>query len=361
MMRPLVRATSFWIAMALLLLPAPGCGARHGETPAENRASVVTETRVAALTEVPHAVQATGSVRPWARVSPGTKILGRVEEVTVREGDRVSRGQMLVRLERRDLEAAVEQARAAVAMAEAELDRAGAQHDRMRSLQARGSVTDKNLEDAVAGFRVAEAALRQARANLSAAEVTLGYADVRSPVGGFVTAKRVEAGDMASPGVALLEVEDLARVKVILTVPESDVVGLAPGAPARVTVDALASSWDANVNRINPSGDPASRTFDVELVLENADGRLKSGMFARATFARGTREALLVPAGSVVKRGALEGLFVLDGERRARLRWIRTGRTLDDRIEVLSGLEPGEHFVVDPPLALGDGTTVAER
>jgi RND family efflux transporter MFP subunit len=360
MMRPLVRATNFLIATALLL-PALGCGARHGEAPPENRATVVTETRVAALDEVPRAVHTTGSIRPWARVSPGTKILGRVEEFTVREGDRVRRGQVLVRLERRDLEAAVEQARAAIAMAEAELDRTGAQHDRMRSLQARGSVTDKNLEDAVAGFRVAEAALQQAQANLSAAEVTLGYAEIRSPVDGFVTARRVESGDMASPGAALLVVEDLARVKVILTVPESDVVSLAPGAPARVSVDVLESSWDATVDRVNPAGDPASRTFDVEVVLDNADGRLKSGMFARATFARGTREALLVPAGAVVQRGALEGLFVLDGERRARLRWIRTGRALDDRIEVLSGLEPGERFVVDPPLALSDGTTVAER
>lgn len=360
MMRPIVRATNFLVAAALLL-PGPGCKSRHEDAPAENRASVVTETRVAALAEVPRAVQATGSIRPWARVSPGTKILGRVEAVTVREGDRVRRGQLLVRLERRDLEAAVEQARAAVAMAEAELERARAQHDRMRSLQSRGSVTDKNLEDAVAGFRVAEAALQQARANLSAAEVTLGYAEIRSPVSGFVTAKRVESGDMASPGAALLVVEDLARVKVVLTVPESDVVGLAPGAPARVAVDVLESSWDATVDRVNPSGDPASRTFDVELVLDNADGRLKSGMFARATFARGTRQALLVPAGAVVRRGALEGLFVLDAERRARLRWIRTGRALDDRIEVLSGLEPGERFVVDPPLTLGDGTTVAER
>ena len=360
MMRPIVQAMNFLVAAALLL-PAPGCGSRHTDVPAEKRASVVTETRVAALAEVPRAVQATGSIRPWARVSPGTKILGRVEEVTVREADRVRRGQVLVRLERRDLEAAVEQARAAVAMAEAELDRARAQHDRMRSLQSRGSVTDKNLEDAVAGFRVAEAALQQARANLSAAEVTLGYAEIRSPVSGFVTAKRVESGDMASPGAALLVVEELARVKVVLTVSESDVVGLATGAAARVTVDVLESSWDAAVDRINPSGDPASRTFDVELVLDNADGRLKSGMFARATFARGTREALLVPASAVVRRGALEGLFVLDAEQRARLRWIRTGRALDDRIEVLSGLEPGERFVVDPPLALGDGTTVAER
>jgi RND family efflux transporter MFP subunit len=360
MMRPIVQATNLVVAAALLL-PAPGCGSRHADAPAENRAAVVTETRVAALAEVPRAVQATGSIRPWARVSPGTKILGRVEEVTVREGDRVRRGQVLVRLERRDLEAAVEQAHAAVAMAEAELERARAQHDRMRSLQSRGSVTDKNLEDAVAGFRVAEAAVQQARANLSAAEVTLGYAEIRSPVSGFVTAKRVESGDMASPGAALLVVEDLARVKVVLTVPESDVVALAPGAPARVAIDVLESSWDAAVDRINPSGDPASRTFDVELVLDNDDGRLKSGMFARATFARGTREALLVPSSAVVRRGALEGLFVLDAERRARLRWIRTGRALDDRIEVLSGLEPGEEFVIAPPLALGDGTTVAER
>jgi len=345
---------------ALLMLAALGCGGDPAPPPPAERTPVTVATRTAESDDVPQVVQATGSVRPWARVSPGTKILGRVDAVTVREGDRVRRGQVLARLERRDLEAAVEQARAAVTMAEAQLDQAGAQHDRMQDLHGRGSVTDKNLEDAVAGFRVAEAALQQARANLAASEVTLGYAEIRSPVAGFVTERHVEAGDMAAPGLPLLVVEDLARVKVVLTVPETEVVGLAAGDPARVTVDVLQASWDAEIDRINPSGDPASRTFEVELVLDNDDGRLKSGMFARASFSRGVRPGLLVPASAVVSRGALTGLFVLDREGRARLRWIRTGKVVDDLVEVLSGLEPGERYVVAPPLALADGTPVRE-
>jgi RND family efflux transporter MFP subunit len=221
-------------------------------------------------------------------------------------------------------------------------------------------VTDKNFEDAVAGFRVAEAALRQARANQAAAEVTLGYAEIRSPVSGFVAARHVEAGDMAAPGVPLFAVEDLARVKVVVTVSENDVVGLEAGDPARVTVDVLEAVWDAAVDRVHPSGDPASHTFDVELVLDNEDGRLKSGMFARASFSRGARRGLLVPTSAVVNRGALTGLFVLDDKPRARLRWIRTGKLFDDRVEVLSGLEAGERYVVAPPLALADGTPVRE-
>ncbi len=351
-----------YIAGALMFagLAMGACGG--GETAAVENAArtaepIAVELRTAELEAVPRTTRATGSLEPLRRVSPGTKILGRLESVPVSEGQRVAKGALLAKLESRDLEAAVRQAEAAVRMAEANVENARAQRDRMSDLHGRGSVTDKNLEDATAGFRVAEAALDQAKANLAAAEVMLSYAAIRSPVAGWLVEKRVEAGDMAAPGAPLFTIEDLSRVKADVQVPEADVTGLAEGDPARVEI--LDREYDATVDRIAPSGDPASRTFSVKLMLDNADGVLKSGMFARVSFARGEREALRVPEAALVVRGQLEGLFIA-GDGQARLRWVKTGRRDGGRVEILSGLEAGERYLAAPPSGLADGAPYTE-
>ena len=147
----------------------------------------------------------------------------------------------------------------------------------------------------------------------------------------------------------------------IAKVPESDVVGVEEGSPVTVDVEVLGESWETEVDRVIPSGDPMSRTYQVQVVLPNSSGRLKAGMFARATFPAGTREAVGVPAGAVVRRGQLEGLFVVDADSRARLRWVRLGREAGGLVEVISGLQPGERFVVDPPAGLSDDTPVTVR
>jgi RND family efflux transporter MFP subunit len=268
---------------------------------------------------------------------------------------------VLVTLEKRDLTAAVEHATAAVAMAEAGLEMARSQFDRMTKLHERGSVTDKMLEDTTAGYRVAEASLAQAAANLAAAEVMVSYAEISTPVSGWVVAKNIEPGDMAAPGAPLFTVEDLSKVKVVLDVAESEVVGLSEGDPARVRIDVLGETLEATVDRVVPAGDPMSHTYEVHLVLQNPDGRLKSGMFVRASFTRGSRAALRIPASAVVERGQLRGLFVVGDDSRARLRWVRLGRMTADDVEVLSGLEPGERFVSDAVAGLVDGIPVEAR
>jgi RND family efflux transporter MFP subunit len=247
-------------------------------------------------------------------------------------------------------------------MADAQFTVAEAMRRRMTDLLARGSATAKNVEDAEAGYQVAAAAVAQARANVAAADVMLGYADVRSPIAGWVVERRIEAGDMASPGMPLFVVEDLSKAKVVVQVPESDVLGLAVGVQAIVSVPVLAVEVAGTIARLVPAGDPESRTYEVQIVLVNPDGALRSGMFARARFDRGAREAVVVPTSAIVRRGQLDGVFVLDSDGRARTRWIRTRAIPGDpaRMEVTSGLGVGERFLLAPPAALADGGRVKE-
>jgi RND family efflux transporter MFP subunit len=350
------------LGLAALAWIAAACG---GEEPAAlpeaGAQPVAVETAEARLASVDQVTRATGSVEPWRRTSPGTKILGRVQEVPVREGDRVEKDGLLARLESRDLEAAMEGARAAIAMAEASLENADAQHRRMEELHRRGSATDKNLEDARAAHRSAEAALQRARAELTAARVTLEYAAILSPIGGRVVARNVEVGDMALPGQPMFTVEDLSRAKIVVQVPESQVADLGRGDPAWIEVDVLGREFPARVDRVMPAGDPRSRTFDVKLVVDNPERLLKSGMFVRARFPRGSRDVLRVPETSIVTRGQLRGLFVIAADGAARLRWVQPGRAEAGQVEILSGLAPGERYVVSPPAGFADATLVATR
>ncbi|MBD3867799.1 MAG: efflux RND transporter periplasmic adaptor subunit [Acidobacteria bacterium] len=357
------------ITNAALLLTAligvAGCGGGHDAAAVANGPDVTVEAAVSVAEAGPvqSRFEVTGSAEPWRKVAPGTKLMGRIAEVPVREGDRVRKGQLLARLDARDLNAAVEQARAALAMAEASHENARVHHERLVDLHSRGSVTDKNLEDGTAGARVAKAGVEQARANLSAAEVMLDYAVIRSPVAGWITSRSVEAGNMATPGAPMFVVEDLSRIKVTMQVPEGDVVGITAGDPVEVRIDVLDLDLEAVVDRVVPTGDPASRTYQVQVVVDNGSGEIKSGMFVRTKFQGESRDALLVPASAVVNRGQLTGIFAVAENGMARLRWVRTGR-LDANagsIEILSGLSEGERYVPEPPARLVDGARVQER
>jgi RND family efflux transporter MFP subunit len=329
--------------------PAP-----PGEAPMRLEATL----RTAQVETHPRMLVAAGTVEPSRRTSPGTKILGRVAAIAVREGERVEAGQTLARFEDRDLRAALDGARAAVTMAEAQLENAGAQLARMQGLHARGSVTEKNLEDAVAAERVARAGLDQARAGLSSAEVMLSYAEVASPFAGWVTAKHTEVGDLVAPGQPMFTIEDLDPVKVVVNVPEGEVRHVEPGARAHLEVTASGDELEAVVDRVVPTGDRRARTFEVQLAVPNPEGRLKSGMFARASFELGTTEAIWVPAEALVERGQLQGVFIVDEHGHARLRWVRTGEARDGAIEILSGLAGGERYVAEPPMRLVDGAII---
>ncbi len=353
------------LALAVAVGLAGGCGGGEAPPPQRPEASPISvTTRAAAYRQVTEPVRATATIQASRRVMPGSKILGRVDAVLVSEGQPVKAGQLLATLESRDLGAAVHQAEAAVSAAEAQLTNARAQHDRMQELHARGSATTKNLEDATAGFQMAQAGVEQARANLEAARVNLGYARVVSPLDGWLVSKQIEAGDMVAPGRPLFTVEDLDPVKVVAEVPETEVSGLNAGDPAVVEVTAADFRQTGSISRIVPAGDARTRTFRCEIVLPNPGGVLKSGMFARVAFERTARTmeraALLVPASAIVRRGQLEGLYVIEGSH-ARLRWVRTGESRDGEVEVLSGLSPGDRYVVEPPAGLVDGVPVEER
>ncbi|WHZ27702.1 MAG: ABC transporter, RND-adapter-like protein [Nitrospira sp.] len=323
-----------WL-IALMLLMA-GCGPK--EEPAtvvsvDSQRTIQTAVVEAQHTSVPIRVEVTGRVAPLFQATLSSRIQGTIDTLLVREGVRVSKGQLLIRLDSRDLEADL-------ARADAEVENTKVQLDRMNQLYAHDAVSKQEMENAIRGYKVAEA-------NRKAVEAQLSYTAVRAPFDGIITEKKAEAGELASPGQPLLKMEDPQRLRLEATVAEGDLKSLSRGDKIPVTIDALGEpALIGTVSQILPAGDPQTHTFMVKVDLPKTAG-LKTGMFGRFPLEKGTAHSILVPSTAVVERGELNSVFVVGEDRIARLRWVKLGRRYEKQVEILSGINEGERVVMD--------------
>jgi RND family efflux transporter MFP subunit len=346
------------IALAASLALAAGCGAHHGDARPEPLPALAVAVETTASMPSPGGLEATGTLEAARRASPGTILAGRVTKIVKREGDRVREGETLARVESGDVAARVAQAEAAVVAAQAAETNARLMKERLERLVPKQAASPKSLEDAVAGHEAALANLHAAEEGVRAARVMLGYGDVRAPFDGVVVRRLIEMGDTAAPGMPMFVVDDNARMKLEAAIPESSARGLRPGSPVVVVVDGVpGAARDGTLNEILPAADPATRTVTARVLLDNSDGALRPGLFARVRFTGDGPEAIFVPEGAIVRRGPLTGVFVVDGNV-ARLRWITLGASRDGRVEAVTGLTAGERIVAAPAAELADGRPV---
>lgn len=357
-----------WSTVGILALLAAavlsaGCG---GAGEPEARA-VTDDEPLGVLTAVTEAglwsdgFEVTAGIQPWRRALPGTVLMGRIETIVKREGDRVRSGEVLARIESRDVSARLAQAEAGLEAARAGEENARVMRERLERLFPRQAATKKSLDDAVAAHEAALARLRAAEEEIAAARVALSYTEVRAPFDGVISERRVEAGDMGAPGMPFFVVDQVERLKIEAAVPESRIGQLTAGEPVEVVVTALPeASRKGTLEEILPAADPASRTFTVRVVVDNRDGKLRPGMFARLRLGGGQREVVAVPESALWRRGPLTGVYVVDGSDRARLRWVTVGESRDGVVEILTGLDAGARYVVEAGEALADGRAVRE-
>lgn len=289
---------------------------------------------------------AVGTLEPVARVLVAAQEEGVVTAVTVREGDRVRVGQVVVELDERQL-------RAELAQAEASLEEARARWRRVETLRAEGVMAEQDVDAARAADRIAEARLEALRTRLS-------FTRIQSPVSGVVTARHVEVGDLASPRAALLELATGNGLLLRVPVSELEVVRLAEGDVADITVDALpALRLQGLIARIYPAADSTSRQVTVELAISGAPPAVRLGFLARAHLVLETIPAALLVPEDAVLRGAEAASFVwLVRDGVATMRPVEVGLRVDGRALIASGLAPGDEVVVRGTAKLRDGAPV---
>lgn len=344
------------LATGVALLLVAGCGSKSETREAVSR-DIACRTAPVELVQVPTVVTATGSLAADTSVMVSTRMMGWVKEIHVVEGQQVQKGDPLLRIDDTDLQAKKKQAEAGITAAKAVLANAEKMAERFENLYADKSVSKAQLDDVLTGRDQAKAGLEMARAGLAEVNTHLSYLDIVAPTDGVVARKMIEEGNMANPGMPLLILEQVERIQVTAHVGEKDVSQLAAGMPVTVNVTSVrGGAYETELARVIPTANPGSRTYDVEAYLDNPDGRLKSGMFARMTLPVGVREAVLVPEGAVIRRGQLTGLWLVGEDSRVHLRWVRLGHPQGDLVEVLSGLVGRETVVLssDQPLREGD-------
>ncbi|MBR9985010.1 MAG: efflux RND transporter periplasmic adaptor subunit [Desulfosarcina sp.] len=343
------------------------------------------------VAEVAQAVQpvmydAVGTSRARVSATVSSKLMGTIQAFTVKEGDLVKSGDLLVQLDARQVAAQLNQAQAALAearkaetgavsvqtAAEAGAQRALLSYRRNRTMLEGGAITQETFESVEAQHKQAQASLSQARAMVEAAQFRINQAQaavdaamvarkdarVLAPFDGKVTAKLADAGALAAPGTPLLTLEREGGYRVDLVVPEAYIQSVRTGQSVNVRIPSVGELPIAGtVDVIVPSADPGSRTFVVQVGVSDTES-LRSGMFARVPLAVGEQKSMRIPESAVVRRGQLTGVFIVDEKNTARFRLIRIGRAYGDQVEVISGIKDGTRLVTAPSPELTNGSAV---
>jgi RND family efflux transporter MFP subunit len=312
------------LPLAILVAFATACG--HKQKSAVELPAAKVETIEANLQRTPDIFEVVGTVRPKVYAEVSAKITAAILEIPVKAGDAIGTGQLLAKLDGRDLQA--------------EFDRAKADFDRYKTLLGQQAATPAEFETVQSRFRVAEAAL--------------SYAQITAPFDGVVVRKLCDVGDLASPGKSLFVVEQPFEYRLDANVPERYPVSV--GQKMYVVIDATGEKCEGTVGEVVPAADPASRSFLVKINLQCRQG-LKTGMFGRAQLMLGERFAMFVPKNAVHERGQLTYVFVADTGH-ARMRLVKTGKSYLDAVEILSGLQSGERVIVAGEVA--DGQPVSQ-
>ena len=284
------------------------------------------------------------------------QVAGQITQLTVKAGDRVRQGQLLIRI---DSQAAAQQASASqaqVAAAAAQLEVARKELERQQQLFRKNYLSQAALDQAEAQFKATEAAVRGSKAQAGVASTQTGFYTLSAPYSGTVASVSAEVGEMALPGKTLLTIYDPGEMRVVASLPQSRVAQLAKPTPVRIELPAMpeASRWlPAATVSVLPTADAGSQSVPVRLGLPRTADALTPGMFARAHFplASGQPARLLIPQRAVLRRSELTAVYVVTAKDQAQLRQVRLGRPQGDDIEVLAGLAAGENVALDPVAA----------
>lgn len=288
--------------------------------------------------------EAVGSIQSRSTTNITSMILANILSVNVRPGDAAKKGDLLITLDDRDLRARQQQAQNALEAAKAALEKAARDRQRFEALRKTDNVTQNTLDEAKSSERIAQAKVDQAQEAVRETEVMLSYAKIFAPMNGTITEKFCDPGDQASPGKPLLTMYDPSNLRVEVAVREQLSGRLKIGQTVQVAIDALNKPITGTVEEIVPSADPASRSVVVKVAIPKEQG-LFPGMFGRIFIPLDPVKFLVVPKGVVRKVGQLE-LVTVKSENHLATRAVRTGRSWENEVEILSGLSEGEEVVL---------------
>ncbi|MGA9326064.1 MAG: efflux RND transporter periplasmic adaptor subunit [Salegentibacter sp.] len=307
-------------------------------------------------------VTASGKVEAVNNAKLSTRMMGYINKIHVNVGDKVKNGQLLVSINNSDLQAKLAQVNAKITEAKVGYTNAEKDYKRYQALFEENSASQKEMDDMSANYEMAKARLEAAKQMKNEVESQFAYVNIRAPFSGVITNKFADEGDMANPGMPLLAMEAPGAFEVKAMIPESEISEIQPGTKVKVLVKSLDKTLPGKVTEVGSSARNTGGQYPVKVALEKTGENILSGMYATVQFPvekqAGSSQSVMVPEEALVKHGELTGIYTLSSEGTAILRWIRTGRKVGDKVEVLSGLSADEQYILSADSKLTNGSPV---
>jgi RND family efflux transporter MFP subunit len=316
---------------------------------------------------------ASGYVVAQRKAAVASKATGRLEYLGVAEGDRVRKGQVLARIEDADIRASLDQARATLAMNEADLKDAAQWLDRQKTMLERGLTTQADYDAAEARYRRVLASIDVAKAAVAGEEVALENTLVRAPFDGTVLTKNADVGEMVAPMAAsvssrsaVVTIADMSSLQVEADVSEANIERVALNQPCEITLDAYPlARYAGYVAKVVPTADRAKATVMVKVAFRSYDGKVLPEMSCKVLFLANAvagsesseKPLLTVPIGSVVTRSGMKVVYTVRDNRAVETSVV-TGREFGAFVEITQGLSPGDRVIAGVSEHVSNGAHV---
>lgn len=299
--------------------------------------------------EVMQTYSVDGIVEATRQSTVSAQISGRVKEILFDVGDRVVKGQVILRIDQREAAQAVAGSQAQVLQAQANLQNAQATLERNQQLFAQKFISRAALDKAQADYQVASAQAAASKAGAGQADLTQGYTTVTAPYSGLVAARLVELGEMVMPGKPLMTGFDPAALRVVVDVPQYKLAEIGAHPQANVELPSLNRMIKAASTSVQPLADARTHSTQVRISLPANQAGVYPGMFVRAHFLVGKLKKLVIPNSAVLRRSEVVAVYVVDEKGSVTLRQVRVGDAeIEGVVEVLAGLNQGERIALDP-------------
>ena len=301
----------------------------------------------------------TGKVASLNKTNLSTKVMGQIENIYFKEGDKVQKGDLILTINNKDLIAKKNQIKANIIEAKSAYENISKDYDRYKILLKQNSVSQKEFENIKTQFEITKAKLSALKEMQNEISELNKYSKIRAPYQGTIAKKFVNKGDIANPGTPLIAIESLNSYKVIAHIPESEIVNFKIGDWADINITALnKNNIKAKISQINSSNNFTGNTYEITLLIENDIQNLKSGMFAEVNFFKKDKGLILVPKESILTKGQLQFIRVLSSDNKVLLQLIKTGKIYKNFVEITSGLNNGEKFIPNANIKLKQGELV---
>lgn len=349
------------ISISLLLF---SCGNDQREAVAE-LPPVSVETKQVENFSSGGMISASGAIEAKNSANLSTRMMGHITSLSVKMGQEVKKGELLAKLSSQDLEAKRAQARAGISSAEAAFQNAKKDFDRYTILFEQNSVSQKELDEITTHYNMTKSGLKAAEQMQAEVNAQFSYTDLRAPFDGKITGTFAKEGEMANPGMPILSIENPDKLQAIARISESKIGGIHEGMKAEVFIKSIGKNLKGEVVEISSSARNTGGQYLIKIDLPDTDAKILSGMYVDVVFETEKTEndqtLITVPKSALIEKGQLKGIYVVNDQDRAMLRWLRLGKNFGEEIEVLSGLSMGESYVLKADDRLYNGSKINRK